>query len=136
MILDDTSDALPSEQEDESDTAFRSVLARYGLTYVDAAIAVAILWICVAFVPVLLAPSWTPRLALVVGFLPVGVGSLVVDIRSRTPSALVAGCLVGWSVVGALLSPRGRPLSRGRSGTSSRWSSSPGASAFGRCRAG
>lgn len=79
-----------------------SFFAQHGLSTADVLIIGLAFFLCTAFTPFLLAPSWTPRAALVLAALPVGGVSLAVRVKRRERTAIIATLALVWALVSAL----------------------------------
>lgn len=85
-----------------------SLLDRWEVTRWDAGIAGFCLLLLVAFAPNLMFGSWTPRMALVLVALPLGLVLLAVLCRRRDVAAIVLAAALGWTLLCSGLSPFGR----------------------------
>lgn len=97
-----------SAVDDSPERAPVSLLDRWGLTRWDAGVAGFGLLLLVAFAPDLMFGSWTPRMALVLAAMPLGMVLLGVLCRRRDPAAIVLAAALAWTLLCSAVSPFGR----------------------------
>jgi hypothetical protein len=85
-----------------------SVLDRWALTPWDAAVGVVGLLLLVAYAPALMFDSWTPRMAILLAVMPIGLALLVILCCRRDVPAMVLAAALGWTLLCSVLSPSGR----------------------------
>jgi hypothetical protein len=85
-----------------------SILERWGLTPWDAAVGVVGLLLLVAYAPALMFDSWTPRMAILLAVMPVGLALIVSLCRRRDVPAMALAAALGWTLLCSVLSPSGR----------------------------
>jgi hypothetical protein len=85
-----------------------SWLAEHDLSVVDAVAALIALLLCVAYGSFFLVPGWTPRVAVVLISLPMGLVVLALQAARRDAIAVVCTTLVATAVVAGLLSENAR----------------------------
>lgn len=81
-----------------------SELERLGLSVTDAMVASAALLLAVAFGPTMSYPSWTPRMAVVLACLPVGLVCLIRQARRDDWAARVGIGLIAWILLSGVTS--------------------------------
>ena len=84
-------------------TVSRSQFAKWGLSIHDVLVLAAGAWLCVATGPFTF-KGWTPRMAVILAVLPVGLVSLWRLSRQRDKAALAAVGFLGWATISALAS--------------------------------
>lgn len=82
----------------------RSFLASRGVTGTDAAAICAAVVIVVAFAPPLTFEAWTPRFAVVLAFVPIGLWQLGADVRDRDVAARWMAAVLAAAALSALVS--------------------------------
>jgi O-antigen ligase len=75
-----------------------------GLRTFDVAVCGLALLLCVAFLPIFVTSSSTPRLLVLLGAVPFGLVAVQRLVRSGDPAAVALAALVAWAAVSALLS--------------------------------
>src|SRR5688572_32866553 len=80
-----------------------SLFERLGLSTADVLIVSVAVLLCIAHAPFFLVPSWTPRMLVVLGVLPIGLVALAVRARALDGASVFGLALIAWSVVSGVV---------------------------------
>jgi len=106
LFVTDVTDVLDPPDVDpmpEPTVSSKSQFARWGLSTHDVLVLAAGAWLCVASGPFTF-KGWTPRMAVILAVLPIGLVSLWRLARRRDRAALAAAGFLGWATISALAS--------------------------------